>query len=74
MIDFTPLWETMGKKNISQYKLLKSDINNKTLDILKNDGNITLLTLEKICRACDCTPNEVVRFIEGESQEIQKEE
>ena len=70
MIDFTPLWETMGKKNISQYKLLKSDINNKTLDILKNDGNITLLTLEKICRACDCTPNEVVRFIEGENQEI----
>ena len=47
MIDFTPLWETMEKKGISQYKLLKGEIDNKTLDTLKNNGNITLLTLEK---------------------------
>ena len=69
MIDFTPLWETMKKKGISQYKLLKGEIDNKTLDTLKNNGNITLLTLEKICCACDCTPNEVVRFVNEEPQE-----
>ncbi|MET3743226.1 helix-turn-helix domain-containing protein [Faecalicatena orotica] len=56
----------MKKKNCSQYKLLKSGIDNKTLDYLKKNNNITLLTLEKICRILECTPNDVVKFIEVE--------
>lgn len=62
MLDYGPLWETMRKKDISQYHLLKSGIDNKTLDALKKGKNITLLTLEKICTVLGCTPNEVVRF------------
>jgi len=62
MIDYSPLWETMDKKHISQYRLLKSGIDNKTLDTLKKGNNITLLTLEKICSILDCTPNDVVQF------------
>ena len=63
MIDFSPMWKTMEEKGISQYKLLKSGIDNKTLDSLKKNNNITLLTLEKLCEILDCSPNEVVRFI-----------
>lgn len=66
IIDYSPLWDTMKKKNCSQYKLLKSGIDNKTLDYLKKNNNITLLTLEKICRILECTPNDVVKFIEVE--------
>ena len=62
MLDYTPLWETMEKKGISQYRLLKSGIDNKTLDTLKKGNNITLLTLEKLCNILECTPNDVVRF------------
>lgn len=62
MIDYSPLWETMKKKQISQYTLLKSGIDNKTLDSLKKNKNITLLTLEKLCIILDCTPNDIVRF------------
>ncbi|MBQ6999627.1 MAG: helix-turn-helix domain-containing protein [Oscillospiraceae bacterium] len=62
MIDYSPLWETMQRKGISQYRLLKLGIDNKTLDSIKKGNNITLLTLEKLCFALDCTPNEVVRF------------
>jgi len=64
VIDYTPLWETMREKDITQYALLKQGIDNKTLDSLKKGRNITLLTLEKLCRILKCTPNEVVRFIE----------
>ena len=64
MIDYTPLWETMRKKSISQYALLKQGIDNKTLDSLKKGKNITLLTLEKLCRILECTPNEIVKFID----------
>ena len=62
MIDYSPLWETMQRKGISQYRLLKLGIDNKTLDSIKKGNNITLLTLEKLCFALDCSPNEVVRF------------
>ena len=63
MLDYSPMWETMERKGISQYSLLKSGVDNKTLDSIKKGKNLTLLTLEKICMILDCTPNEVVRFI-----------
>lgn len=62
MLDYSPLWRTMEEKGVSQYRLIKAGIDNKTLDALKKGNNITLLTLEKICAILDCTPNEVVRF------------
>lgn len=62
MIDYSPLWETMQAKNISQYYLLKEGLNHRTLAALKKNENITLLTLEKICDILDCSPNEVVQF------------
>ena len=64
MLDYTPLWETMQRKGVSQYRLLKAGIDNKTLDTLKKGNNITLLTLEKICSILECTPNDVVRFVD----------
>ena len=62
VLDYSPLWATMQKKGISQYALLQAGIDNKTLDSLKKGKNITLLTLEKLCLALDCTPNDVVIF------------
>lgn len=63
IIDYSPLWETMKKKNVSQYKLLQNGIDNKTLDTLKKNKNITLYTVEKLCDILDCTPNDIVKFI-----------
>jgi putative transcriptional regulator len=62
IIDFAPLWETMKQKQVSQYQILKRGIDNKTLDSLKKNKNITLTTLEKLCKILECTPNEIVRF------------
>lgn len=62
MIDYSPLWETMQKHGITQYQLLKSGIDNKTLDSLKKNKNITMLTLEKLCDIIGCSPNEVIQF------------
>lgn len=63
MIDFEPLWATMTEKGVTQYQLLKNKVlDNKTLDSLKKNKNITLLTLERLCNALDCTPNDIVAF------------
>ena len=62
IINYCPLWETMKEKGISQYKLLQLGIDNRTLNTLKNNKNITILTLERLCNILDCTPNDVVTF------------
>ena len=62
MIDYSPLWETLKERHVTQYQLLKGGIDNKTLDSLKKGKNITMLTLEKLCAIVGCTPNDVVRF------------
>ena len=59
IIDYSPLWETMKEKSVSQYRLLNSGIDNKTLDSLKKNKNITL---EKLCDILSCTPNDIVQF------------
>lgn len=64
VIDYGPLWRTMEERGITQYQLLKNGIDNKTLDSLKKRKNITLLTLEKLCRIIGCTPNDIVSFID----------
>ncbi len=63
MFDYSPLWEPMQNRGVSQYQLLKAGIDNKTLDSLKKNKNITMVTLEKLCRIIDCSPNDVVRFL-----------
>ncbi|MBO5509889.1 MAG: helix-turn-helix domain-containing protein [Lachnospiraceae bacterium] len=63
MISYRPLWETLEKNRISQYYLLKNGIDNKTLDSLKKNKNITILTMEKLCNIIGCTPNDIVEFI-----------
>ena len=64
IFDYRPLWDTMRKNGVSQYQLLKGGIDNKTLESLKKNKNITMVTLEKLCRIVGCTPNDVVRFEE----------
>lgn len=66
IIDFSPLWETLKEKNITQYQLIQQGINNGLLDRLRKNENITLKNLEKICKACECTPEKVVRFTDDE--------
>ncbi len=68
MISYDPFWQTMKTKKVSQYHLLKSGIDNKTLESLKKGKNITLLTLEKLCRILDCEPNDIIRFVADDKE------
>lgn len=56
----------MQTRNITQYQLLKAGIDNKTLDSLKKNKNITALTMEKLCGIIGCTPNDIIQFIDEE--------
>ena len=62
MFNYVPMWETMAAKGVTQYQLLKAGIDNRTLDSLKKGRNITMVTLARLCRILDCTPNEIVQI------------
>ena len=65
MVDYSPLWDTMRKLEITQYMMLQDKVlDNHTLDRLKKNMNITLITLERICKYLNCTPNDVIHFTE----------
>ena len=63
----------MREKRITQYELLRRGIDNRTLDTLRKNGNMTLYTLEKICKALDCSPEEVVEFTDDEDNSSERE-
>lgn len=63
MVSYAPLWETMQKKGITTYALIKKhDIQSKTIYNLKHNKNISTSTLETLCNILDCTPNEILTF------------
>ena len=69
MLDYSPLWETLEKQGKSQYILIDNGIDKRTMDQLRHNRNVTALTLEKICRILNCTPNNVLTF-KDDVQEI----
>ena len=62
MVDYSPLWDTMKEKGVTKYALIQAGIDRRTLDWLRKNKNITMMTLEKLCMILDCSPNDVVRF------------
>ncbi len=65
MVNYEPLWSTMKEKNISTYTLIhKHNINPRTINNLRHNKGITVDTLEKLCRILQCTPNDIIKFID----------
>ena len=64
MISYSPLWETMRKKDISTYKLINDyNFSKGTLDSLKHNRNISTATLNEICRILGCKVEDVLVYI-----------
>ncbi len=65
MVSYEPLWGTMKKKGVTTYTLIyKYNINPRTITNLKHNCGITVYTLEKLCKILDCTPNDILKFID----------
>ena len=62
MIDYSPLWQTMEEKGISQYYLIQHGIAGKTIYNMKRNCHISTATVEKLSKLIDCTPNDIMTF------------
>lgn len=63
MISYEPLWKTMKKKNISQYKLIhEHDISKSLLQRLRDNETITTYTIDRLCQILECEVSDILKF------------
>ena len=64
MISYAPLWETMKKRGITTYTLIKDySFSRGTLYSLKQNRNITMATLNDLCEILSCQVQDVIQYI-----------
>ena len=63
IIVFDRLWDTMRKKNISQYKLIKDyKISTGQLDRLRKNENVNTYTLNQLCEILNFELEDIAQY------------
>lgn len=62
-INYKPLWKQLIDKDMMKVQLIElADITSNVMAKMGKNEYISLRSLEKICIALNCTPNEVIAF------------
>lgn len=63
MINYAPLWETMRKKGVTQYRLIKHyRISAAQINRMKKNMSVSAHTLEAFCKILDCRVEDVIEI------------
>ena len=63
MISYEPLWNTLQKKNISQYQLIKKyGFSSGQLSRLRNNNYVSTHTVEVLCDILDCKVEDIMVY------------
>jgi len=63
MIVYDRLWETMKKRNISQYHLIKyCKVSAGQIGRLKKNNFVSTHTIDMLCRILDCDVEEIMEY------------
>ena len=69
MIVFDPLWKTMKKKHISQYKLIKEyGFSAGQLSRLRNNSYVSTHTIAVLCSILDCPVSDIMEYRSDHAQ------
>ncbi len=69
MIVYDRLWETMRKKGISQYRLIREyGISSGQLDRIRKGENVNMYTVDTLCRILDCRVEDILEFKKEKSE------
>ena len=64
MISYKPLYETMYKKDITEYALIyKHGLSANTIYRIKQGKPITTKTLDVLCFILDCKISDIIEYI-----------
>ncbi len=75
MISYNRLWETMEKRKISQYRLIKEfGLSSGQMSRLKKNTYVSTHTLETLCRILDCRIEDIMVYVPDAKETEQKQE
>ncbi len=67
MISYEKLWETMKKKGVSQYTLIKKyGISPAQITRLKRNESVSTHTIDVFCGILDCAVEEIMTYYPNE--------
>ena len=67
MISYDNLWETMKKKGVSQYTLIKKyGVSPGQLTRMKRNESVSTHTIEMFCRILECDVSDVMAYLPDE--------
>ena len=68
MIVYDRLWNTMKRRGVTQYKLMKEHgFSSGQLDRIRKGENINMYTLDTLCRILDCRVEDIIEYKKEES-------
>ena len=71
MISYKPFYETLYKKNITEYNLIyKQGFSANTLYRIKKGEHISTKTLDALCEALDCKVEDIIRYERNEEPNL----
>lgn len=70
MISYEPFWTYIKKHGISTYRLINDGINPDVVQRLRSGKNISIKTLNQLCKVMDCTVPDILVYISDDSEDI----
>ena len=69
MISYEPLWNTLKKKGIYQYRLIKDyGVSAGQISRLRANQNVSTHTLNELCQILQCELSDIAEFIQDDTQ------
>lgn len=67
MISYEPLFQTMERKGITAYRLVKMGFSASTLQSIKHGNSMTMRTLNMLCELLDCSVSDIIEYRKEDS-------
>ena len=70
MIDYSPFWVTLEKSELDWYRLVTyHHISSSTLSRLKNGKDISMKTVNDLCRILKCSISDICVYVESDKDQ-----
>ena len=71
MIDYSPFWRTLKASNENWYTLTKKHhISDSTLHRLKHNRDISMKTINDLCRILNCSIDDIAVYVPSHKDQI----
>ena len=68
MISYEPFYKTIKQKGLTTYKLINTyGLSRSLLDRLKHNKPISTVTLNDLCRICECRVEDILVYTENKT-------